>query len=73
MEVGPLDHLEEDLEARGDKYEVTVILTVIASSPEKAEQSVSDVIQQGIIYLIDEEDREPIYEYSVENVDPAPL
>ena len=72
-EVGQLDHLEEDLEARGDKYEVTFILTIIATSPEKAEQLASDVIEAGILKLIDEEDREPVYEYSIEDVCPASL
>lgn len=67
------DLLEEGSGARGERYEVVVRFTVEAPDPEEAETAVKDIIQEGILRLIDEEDREPIHDYDIEDVDIAPL
>ena len=76
MEIGPLDHLEEDLGVPGDRgcrYEVVAKFIIEARDPEEAEQFLNDVIQEGQLKLLEDEDREPIYEYNIDDVTPAAI
>lgn len=68
-----VEDLEEDSGARGDRFEVTVRFLVEAPTTEEAEASVNDVIQEGILRLLDKESREPIHDYDIEDISPAPL
>ena len=64
---------EEDLGARGDVYEVLVRFTVVAPNPEEAEAAINDIIREGKLRLLDEEDRDPIYEYDICDTDISAL
>jgi len=68
-----VEDLEEDSGARGEKFEVRVRFTVEGPTAEDAETNVNDIIQEGILRLLDTEDREPIYDYDIEEVDSVPL
>jgi hypothetical protein len=70
-----IENLEEDSEALvASKFKVTVEFIVIAESIDDAETEINDVIQEGILALINsDEEREPIEEYDVIDVEPTEL
>lgn len=70
--IGPLD-LEDDLAPRGDKYEVVVRFTVLSRSPEEAEDTINNMIQDKKLEWADNDESDPIFEYDVEEVDVAAL
>jgi hypothetical protein len=54
-------------------YEVLVRFTVVAPNPEEAEAAINDIIREGKLRLLDEEDRDPIYEYDICDTDISAL
>lgn len=54
-----------------DRFVVTVEVTVNSDSIDDAEEDVKEIIQRGIISMIDEEDREPIREFDITDTNPA--
>ena len=60
---------EEDLGARGEVYDVLVRFNVIDPNPEEAEATINDIIREGKLRLLDEEDRDPNYEYDICDTD----
>ena len=69
----PRSTAEEDSGARGNKFEVVVRFTVLAPDVEEAESAVNDIIMEGKLHLLDTDNRDQIYEYDVEEVEPAPI
>jgi hypothetical protein len=56
-----------------DRYEVHVRFVIKGHSPEDAAADLKCLIQEGIIRMLDEEDREIIEEFDVEDAVPAEL
>ena len=71
--MSKLDSPEETTAQLENRFKVTVELTVIADCVDDAELEVRDVIQEGILALISSEEREPIYDYNITDVEPAEL
>lgn len=54
-----------------DRYKVTVELVVVGNSVDDAQEAVKDIIEHGILGLIDTEDSEPIDEWDILEAEPA--
>jgi len=54
-----------------NKYSITIQFTVEAESADDAEEELKNVIQEGIVTVVDNEDKEPILEYDVTDIEPA--
>jgi hypothetical protein len=67
------EETETSLVVPEDRVKVTVSFIVKADSIDDAQAEVKDIIEGGILYLIDEEDREPIEAWDVEDAEPAEL
>jgi len=68
-----LDYDEPDSYARGNLYEVVVRFVVAAPNVEEAEAAVNEIIKEGKLKLLDEEDRDPVEEYDIEETCPAAI
>lgn len=77
MNTYSLDNLGEDSEAqdnsRGDRYEVTVTLTIEASNPQEAEESVNEIIMEGKMALMTQQDKDVVEEYDITDIEPADI
>jgi hypothetical protein len=60
------------LENRG-KFKITVEFVVWGNDIIDAEEQLKEIVQEGILTLIDNEDREPVYEYDITDIEPAEL
>lgn len=71
--------LEGDLEVALDqlaqnKYKIIVEFVVSADSVEDAESEVNDIIQEGVLSLVSQdEERQPLYSYDVTDAEPTDL
>jgi len=54
-----------------DRYKVVVELTVRAESVDDAQEIVKEIIQYGIIGMIDNDDIEPVEDWDVTEAEPA--
>ena len=63
--------LEADSVQLTNRYTVTVQFVINAESSDDAETEVTSLIQEGVISVLDSEDREPLHEYDIINSEPA--
>lgn len=54
-----------------DRYRITIEVIVEAESIDDAQQEVKDLIEYGILALIDQEEREAIDEWDITEAEPA--
>jgi hypothetical protein len=63
----------EDLVQPENRYSITVEFTMVADSIDDAESDISEIIQEGILIILSEDDSKgsQILEYNITNVEPA--
>lgn len=64
---------EEDSVQLENRYTVTVQITVKADSANDAEEEVKNLIQEGIVTLLDNQDRELVCDYDIVESEPAEI
>lgn len=73
-------YLDDDLEevgearasrARGDRFVINVEFRLSAEDIDEAEYAIKELIQQGIMVILDNEGREVIDSYDVLSTEPA--
>lgn len=71
------EEIVEDAAAPEDKYEdryrVVIEFIVDSESVDDAEATIKDIIDYGILGMLDNEDRKPVASYDVIDADPAEL
>jgi len=73
MKPSSFDEFEAAQTRIQDRYKVTVEFVVDADCIESAEKNVLDLIQEGILTLVQQYDREPVNDYEFVEIERAEI